>query len=137
MIEALLPSRPRRGVNLTPLIDVVFILLMFFMLTSTFSQWRSIELLTPVASQSATAQNPQTVLLGEDGSLSFGEVEIFVAHYNELGRTNLNALSNDEPVLIIPAADATVQDMISTLENLQALGFSKATLGRTASPSTP
>jgi biopolymer transport protein ExbD len=134
MIKALLPSRPRRGVNLTPLIDVVFILLMFFMLTSTFSQWRSIELLTPVASQSAMAQSPQIVMLGEDGSLSFRGIEIFVAHYNELGNANLDALSNDEPLLIVPASDATVQDMISTLEKLQALGFSKTTLGRAASP---
>ena len=136
MIEALLPSRPRRGVNLTPLIDVVFILLMFFMLTSTFSQWRSIELLTPVASQSAAAQSPQIVMLGEDGSLSINGIEVFVTHYNELGNSNLNALSHDEPLLIVPATDATVQDMVSTLEKLQALGFSRATLGRATSPQT-
>lgn len=34
----------RRAVSLTPLIDVVFLLLLFFMLTSTFSTFGEIEL---------------------------------------------------------------------------------------------
>lgn len=130
MIEALQPSRPRRSVNLTPLIDVVFILLMFFMLTSTFSQWRSIELLTPVASQAPAAQTPQLVLLAENGSLNFSQTDILIPHYRELTSDKLAALNTDRPLLIIPAAEAMVQDMISTLERLQALGFTQAALGQ-------
>ncbi|MGM0412317.1 MAG: ExbD/TolR family protein [Pseudomonadota bacterium] len=34
----------RRLISLTPLIDVVFILLVFFMLASTFMEWRLIDL---------------------------------------------------------------------------------------------
>ena len=34
----------RRAVSMTPLIDVVFLLLLFFMLTSTFSKFGEIEL---------------------------------------------------------------------------------------------
>lgn len=37
-------TKPKNLVSLTPLIDVVFILLLFFMLTSSFSQFRQIEL---------------------------------------------------------------------------------------------
>jgi len=38
-------NAPRRksGISLTPLIDVVFILLLFFMLTSTFVPWRVLQ----------------------------------------------------------------------------------------------
>ncbi|SFD74585.1 biopolymer transport protein ExbD [Thiohalospira halophila DSM 15071] len=42
-IESGAPSR-RRLISLTPLIDVVFILLVFFMLASTFMEWRLIDL---------------------------------------------------------------------------------------------
>ncbi|MEM6423000.1 MAG: biopolymer transporter ExbD, partial [Pseudomonadota bacterium] len=39
-------SRPRRKaqIGVTPLIDVVFILLVFFMLASRFEDWRSVDL---------------------------------------------------------------------------------------------
>ncbi len=41
----LLPERrPRPLVSLTPLIDVVFILLVFFMLASSFLDWRAIPI---------------------------------------------------------------------------------------------
>ena len=38
------PSRNNRLVSMTPLIDVVFILLLFFMLVSNFQQWRGMPL---------------------------------------------------------------------------------------------
>ena len=39
------PAAPaRKLIGLTPLIDVVFILLLFFMLTSSFFQWQSLDL---------------------------------------------------------------------------------------------
>src|SRR5690606_41796487 len=47
----LLSSRagPLRAiVSLTPLIDVVFILLVFFMLASSYLDWRTIDLAAPV-----------------------------------------------------------------------------------------
>ncbi|THK40217.1 hypothetical protein E8Q33_15080, partial [Methylophaga sp. SB9B] len=34
----------RRLISLTPLIDVVFILLLFFMLSSGFTQWRQMDI---------------------------------------------------------------------------------------------
>ena len=37
-------SQPRR-LSLTPLIDVVFMLLLFFMLATSFSQWRVLDLI--------------------------------------------------------------------------------------------
>ena len=39
--------RRRRGVRLAPLIDVVFILLLFFMLTTTFSQLDFLKIQLP------------------------------------------------------------------------------------------
>ena len=46
------PTGPRRSsISLTPLIDVVFILLLFFMLTSSFVQWRAVDLSLSVASE--------------------------------------------------------------------------------------
>jgi len=52
---------PRRRTSLTPLIDVVFLLLVFFMLTSSFIHWRRVDL--EAGSEGAPAlqaQNDQT-----------------------------------------------------------------------------
>lgn len=53
----------RRTVSLTALIDVVFLLLLFFMLTSTFSTFGEIELNSPAAGQRQTAEPPQRAFL--------------------------------------------------------------------------
>lgn len=41
--------RARRMISLTPLIDVVFILLLFFLVASHFNQWRTLPLNAPAA----------------------------------------------------------------------------------------
>lgn len=48
-------TRRRAVISLTPLIDVVFILLVFFMLASSFLDWRAIDLGTPLRTGSAGA----------------------------------------------------------------------------------
>ena len=132
MIDALLPSRPRRSVNLTPLIDVVFILLMFFMLTSTFNQWRSIELLTPAASEAPSAKAPSILLLDANGLLRLDGSQTPAGHFRDLDKDSFSMLKGDNPLVIVPAADASVQVMVSTMEILQELGFSRVTLGNVA-----
>ena len=46
-------SKPREGVNLTPLIDVVFLLLIFFMVTTTFKTESELSVDLPQASNEA------------------------------------------------------------------------------------
>lgn len=64
-------SRPDRhasrpiGFNATPMVDVIFMLTIFFMLVSTFSSKENIpmELPSPVASQAKTVEVPDRVVL--------------------------------------------------------------------------
>ncbi len=55
--------RPRRRepleLGLTPLIDVVFLLLIFFMVTTTFRQESEFDITLPEASQTPTEQSDQ------------------------------------------------------------------------------
>ena len=48
-------GRRRPLISLTPLIDVVFILLVFFMLASSFLDWRSIDLNAPAQAAAGPA----------------------------------------------------------------------------------
>jgi biopolymer transport protein ExbD len=59
-----LQSRPRRKVfiNITSLIDVIFMLLLFFMITSTFLEQPGIKLELPTARTSANSEPQEYVL---------------------------------------------------------------------------
>ena len=55
-------SGPAR-VDISPLLDMVFILLIFFVITTNFSRQTGVEVRKPKA-QSAVYQGPETVLVG-------------------------------------------------------------------------
>lgn len=70
-MNALARPKPRRQlISLTPLIDVVFILLIFFMLASSFLNWHHVDL--KLAGSGTSSKDPQEVLavsIDEDGSV--------------------------------------------------------------------
>ena len=77
--------RSRRSLNLTPLIDIVFLLLVFFMLTSHFVNDEAISIDLPQA-LSAVTQDEETV------------VEVIINSQGEISingeRVDLNELEN-------------------------------------------
>lgn len=60
-------SQPKRknAISLTPLIDVVFILLLFFMLTSSFVPWRIVDtpLSVPSVDQKPVEEEKENIIL--------------------------------------------------------------------------
>ena len=118
----------RRPISLTPLIDVVFILLMFFMLTSTFTRWKAVDLRLPITSSDASLEQPQALLLHTDGSLSL-RGRPFQLPDPDAGAALSAALDPVRPVVVFPEANTRVQTIISTFERLTAAGVSRAVLG--------
>lgn len=53
-------------VNLTPLIDVVFLLLIFFMVTTTFDRHARLKVVLPESSSKATQQHDAPLVLSID-----------------------------------------------------------------------
>ena len=53
-------------VSLTPMLDVVFILLIFFMVTSTFAQEEALKLEPPATGQGAGAGKAMLIQIGAD-----------------------------------------------------------------------
>ena len=65
-------AQPRKGsrliINVTSLIDVMFLLLIFFLVTSTFKHSPAIDLVLPSStSAQAVSDGPATLYLSEDG----------------------------------------------------------------------
>jgi len=126
------PRRRPAGIRLTPLIDVVFILLVFFMLASSFMDWRAFELGLPPADASPDpASDPILVDVTADGGVELAGESVPAATLAERVRT-LRADDPGRPVLVRAAADAPVQATVHVLDRLHAGGIEAASLAERA-----
>lgn len=125
-IEGERPSR--RLISLTPLIDVVFILLVFFMLASSFTEWRTIHLNMPADTGASTgAVSPLIVLVRRDGRLELNDE---ILSQEDLVQRLTLVLRNDpdRPVLINPEEGTTLGKVVDVLNQLAANGIENITL---------
>ena len=84
-IEAALPRR--RPLSLTSLIDVIFLLLLFFMLSSTFTRFASVEITGGPASPTASSTPPDVKKKKKKGQWTVNGVRAEPEHaVAELGR---------------------------------------------------
>jgi len=126
------PYRRRKPLELgiTPLIDIVFLLLLFFMLTSRFVLQEGIEVQLPETdkSHSVSSREMNIIYINTDGSLFFlGERRTFDQMDKFLvGRSDQFAGSSFE---ILSDRRAPIQTMVSLLEMLRERGAGKVTIG--------
>jgi biopolymer transport protein ExbD len=111
--------RRRRVISLTPLIDVVFILLVFFMLASRLVPERSIDLRGGVEGGGGMVGGTM-VELRADGLRFAGESVDAEGLARRLGP--LLSGGAPRPVFLRAWADATVQQTIDALDLLRGLG---------------
>lgn len=109
-------ARPiRRPIPLTPLIDVVFLLLLFFMLTSSFSKMSSLQVDAKAGSSGGSKGFPGALIdiAGANQVVVNGKRMVL----DELpGALNeLHALGVSRGVLV-PGNNASVQDLVSAME---------------------
>ena len=122
--------RPRRhSIGLTALIDVIFILLLFFMLTSTFTRWRAVDLQVPDAGERESAQPPQIILLDETGGMKLHGSTFSVTHHSTLTAGDLPEFDPERPLAILPEGDTNIQVIIAAIESLKGIGLAQVALG--------
>ena len=114
-------ARPRRKPSLTPMIDVVFLLLVFFMLAARFGQDMELAL-TTAGTGTPYEGPPRLVEVSPDGASLNGTalpLEQLVAGLAPLMRTK------DDTVILRPDADASLQDLVTVIDLLQAAGIAQ------------
>ena len=116
-MDSVLQGRKGKKISLTALIDVVFILLMFFMLTSTFSQWKALPL--PAATASATASNelPALILV-----YSNGDIRVLKDSLSPALESFEDVLTTvgDKAIVISAEENANVKSVLSLVDQLNA-----------------
>ncbi|MCQ3830732.1 biopolymer transporter ExbD [Microbulbifer elongatus] len=120
-------SQEQDGVNLTPLIDVVFLLLIFFMVSTTFTKESHLKLNLPEAAGPQAESPPSTIeiLINADGSYSVDGQALI----NKKLVTVKSALSEvsageyNRPLIITADATAEHQSVVRAMDAAGQLGF--------------
>lgn len=108
----------RRKLSLTSLIDVIFRLLLFFMLSSTFSQFSEVGLATAGAGQAGAAQTRPIFLQLRADSLS---VNARAVPLDALAEVLAPLTEGAAQVLVSTGADVSAQRLTDLLVALRAI----------------
>jgi biopolymer transport protein ExbD len=131
------PTETQATINIAPLVDVVFLLVIFFAVSTTFLETSGLKLELP--SSSSTAQREPlelTVLLDADGTLSFeGET----VEREELSRMLEDALAARESKLVVLRADRAARhgDVVGLMDTIRDAGAEAMTIAAQPSSASP
>jgi len=133
-----LSEKPQRkiGINLTPLIDVLFILIIFFTVSSTFLEQPGIELKLPEAesSQSHTAQKV-IVYVDTDQNVFLNDDPVAIENLAESVDALISA-QTDKSVVLHADKEVTHGIIIEIMDLLRQRGIYKIVVS-TAKPFSP
>lgn len=108
------PAKNRGLISLTPLIDVVFILLIFYLLATRFEDWTAIEV-SAVGSGSTTSESNKVVRVLADGRIDWNGKIIQVSELTTL----LQANNQQRTIQLLPEKGVTLQRTVDVLDSLK------------------
>ena len=119
-------------VNLTPMIDVVFLLLLFFMVSTSFIRESSLKVDLPEATgQSMIEQEtPIDIIINANGQFLINGITLENPSPEQLSAHLQQAVGiNDDPHIIISAdSNAEYQNIVTAMDTAQQLGYTRLTL---------
>lgn len=132
------PKKMSTRIDLTPMVDLGFLLVTFFMLTTTFSKPQTMEINLPVKPKGEVTQEQEnalkaskalTILIGKDNKL-YWYLGLATAPIEGLSETNFsangirkvllekNSTIKDMVVLIKPTDDAVYRNVVDILDEM-------------------
>ncbi|CUH50861.1 biopolymer transporter ExbD [Shimia sp. R11_0] len=116
------PTRPRRKPSLTPMIDVVFLLLVFFMLASRFGSDAMLTL--PLAAGGGEYSGPPRLIQVEPDSLKLNGIVVI-----DIAAAVAPLTESPTDTLILRGGPETpLQRIVDVTQQLQSAGFTSVVL---------
>jgi biopolymer transport protein ExbD len=135
------PAEPE--INLIPFIDVLLVIVIFLMVTTTYSKFTALQITLPVADAEKALQQPQEINVAVDARGNYAIDNVRIAARDAAGlaealtrsikspanaSAGASASTAADPVVIINAdAMATHQTVINVLEAARQAGLAKIT----------
>lgn len=131
------PEAP--DINLIPLIDVLLVIVIFLVVSTTFLQPSALEVDLPGTQNAPEQATPPTglrILVGRDGNYAFGNktgLNEFQLR-DELSKALASSKSRDQERAIVEAdAAATHQSVVAVMDILAAQGVAKVSIATAGS----
>jgi len=122
-------------VNLTPLIDVVFLLLIFFMVSTTFEHQSRIQVELPEASAEPTTPDAESleIIVDAQGRYFIGDEQVVNSRLKTLKGAISKVIGErtDMPVIVRADANSPHQSVVTVLDATSQLGLTRISLATT------
>ena len=113
-------SSPEPEINLIPFIDVLLVVLIFLMLSTTYSKFTEMELNLPVANATPQKDHPREIVVSvsADGQFSVNHVVVSGRDVQSISRALSQATQSvNEPMVVISAdAQSPHQSVMMVME---------------------
>jgi biopolymer transport protein ExbD len=123
--------REEPEINFIPLIDVLLVILIFLMVSTTYTKFTELQVNLPTANADKLAERPKevTVVVSADGRYAIEGEIITLSNPNAFSETlKRMARTMNDPILIIQAdAGASHQAVMNVLEAAKQAGLGKVT----------
>ena len=130
-------SREEPEINLIPFIDVLLVVLIFLMLSTTYSKFTELQLRLPVADAEAQRDYPREVVVGvaSDGRYTVNKVPVAGRGPDQLAAALAEAARAGKDSVVIVSADAAAphQAVITVLEAARRSGLQQITFAAQSS----
>ncbi|MBI5785652.1 MAG: biopolymer transporter ExbD [Rhodocyclales bacterium] len=121
-------AREEPEINLIPMIDVLLVILIFLMITTTYSKFAGLEINLPTADTQTQKEQPNeiNVVVTAGGEVLVNKVPVTGRNVDSIGMALKRAAGDGkEPVVVINAdAKATHQSVIDVMQAAQQNGLS-------------
>ena len=121
------PEEPE--INLIPFIDVLLVILIFLMLTTTYSRFTELQIALPVADADAARERPKEIVVAvaADGRYAVNKQPLEQRSVDAVASA-LRGLAGKDSVLIISAdASAPVQAVVTMMDAARRSGLTQIT----------
>ena len=124
-------SREEPEINLIPFIDVLLVILIFLMLTTTYSKFTELQLRLPLADADLQRDRPKEIIVavGRAGNYSVNKQPLAERSVEALSAALREAAKGGKDTVVIISADASAahQAVITVLESARAAGLNQLT----------
>jgi biopolymer transport protein ExbD len=110
--------RRRSTFSITPLVDVVFLMLVFFLLTSSFVRYRAIEMSFVETETVANTELPTMVFRIDRDTVTIDGV---ISNVTEIARTVMDRLSGgaDLRAVVLVHTESPLQSLVTVVEAIR------------------
>lgn len=130
-------SKEEPEINLIPFIDVLLVVLIFLMLTTTYSKFTEMQLKLPVADTEAQRDYPKEVIVAvsSDGRYMVNKQPVAGRDTASMAQALAEAAKAGKDSVVIISADATAthQSVITVMEAARRIGLSQVTFATQSS----